>query len=75
MPIVNGRDTIVELITPPLLGYAAFLCKMSNDQPLMTSDSEFIEIVNKKSAVDNATRHETILQSFAMTKCVIQGFS
>ena len=42
----------------------------------MLSDEKFIEIVNKKFAVDNATGHDQILQSFAMTKCAImQAFS
>ena len=41
----------------------------------MTSNAEFIETMNKKLALDNATCHKKILQSFAMTKCVIQGFS
>ena len=28
----KGRDSMVELIVPSSLGYAAFLCKMSKDQ-------------------------------------------
>ena len=31
--------------------------------------------MSKKFAVDNATGHKKILQSFAMSKCTIQGFS
>ena len=48
---------------------------MTKDELRGTSDEEFTEIMNKKFAVDNATGHKKILQSFAMTKCAIQGFS
>ena len=34
----DGRDRMVELITPSSLGYAAFLCKMTKDPLKMTSD-------------------------------------
>ena len=71
----DGRDSMVELIAPTSLGYAAFLCKMNKETLLTTSDEEFSEIMNKKFAVDNATGHKKILQSFAMSKCTIQGFS
>ena len=66
---------MTKLIAPTSLAYAAFLCKMGKDQLIMTPDEEFIEIMNKKFAVDNATGHKQILQSFAMTKCAMQGFS
>ena len=63
----DGRDRMVELIAPSSLGYAAFLCKMTKDQLKMTSDEEFIELMNKKFAVDNATGHKKILQSYSTT--------
>ena len=59
---------MVVLIAPTSLGYAAFLCKMSNDRLKRTSDADFIEIVNKNFSVDNATGHEKILRLF-MTEC------
>ena len=71
----KGRDSMVELIVPSSLGYAAYLCKMTKEELRGTSNEEFSEIMNKKFAVDNATGHKKILQSFAMTKCAIQGFS
>ena len=61
---------MVDLIAPTSLGYAAFLCKMSKDQLKMTFDADFIEIMNKTFAMDNATGHRKIIQSFAMTKCI-----
>ena len=69
------RDRMVELIALTSLGYAAFLCYWSEVQLLMTLVEDFIEIVNKKFAVENATGHMIILQSFAMAKCSIQGFA
>ena len=71
----NGRDRMVDLIASSSFGYAAFLCKMTKDQLKMTSDAEFIEIMNNKFSMDNATGNRKILQFFAMTKCAVQGFS
>ena len=70
----KGRDSMVERIVPTSLGYAAYLCKMTTDELRGTSNEELSVIMNKKFAVDNATGHKKILQSFAMTKCAIQGF-
>ena len=38
----GGRDSMVGLISPTSLGYAAFLCEMSKDPLRMTSDADFI---------------------------------
>ena len=54
----KGRDSMVELIVPSSLGYAAVLCKMTKDELKGTSNEEFSEIMNKKFAVDNATGHK-----------------
>ena len=70
----NGRDSMVELIVPTSVGYAAVLCKMSKEQIKGLSNEDFIEFMYKKFSVDNATGHKKVLQSFAMTKCTIQGF-
>ena len=47
---------------------------MTKDQLKMTSDADFIEIMNKKLSMENAAGHKKTLQSVAMTKCAIQGF-
>ena len=67
----DGRDNLVELIALTSLGYAAFLCKMSENQLKMFSDADFIEIMNKKFAMDHATGCRKIPQSFARMKWAI----
>ena len=44
----DERDRMIELIAPTALGYPTFLRKLNIDKLKMTSDGEFIEIMNKK---------------------------
>ena len=48
----NVRERMVDLIAPTSFGYAALLSKMTKDQLKMTSDADFIEIVNKKFSME-----------------------
>ena len=53
----SGRDSMMELIVPTSVGYAAVLCKMSKEQLKGLSNGDFIDIMYKKFSVDNATGH------------------
>ena len=41
----NGRDSMVELIAPTLVGYAAVLCKMSKEKLKGLLNEDFIDIM------------------------------
>ena len=71
----RGRERMVERIDPTSRGYAAKICKTDINSLLLMDNEEFRELMSKKFGVDNATGHKQTLQSLAMKKCELDGFS